>query len=138
MEVKAILKNAKISAFKARDVARAIQGKPALLAKDIVRLSPKKAARLIDKTLTSAIANAENNNNLRVQNLVVKEASIGEGFTMKRFVPKARGSAGPIRKRFSHIRIVLTERQVDSEKAARSEAKKKPKGSASEKATKES
>jgi large subunit ribosomal protein L22 len=64
---------------------------------------------LIAKTLKSAVANAENNNNLRADKLVVQEATVGEGPTFKRFQPKARGSAGPIRKRTSHIRIILTD-----------------------------
>ncbi len=64
---------------------------------------------MIPKTLKSAIANAENNNNLRAETLVVREAVVGEGPTLKRFQPKARGSAGPIRKRTSHIRIVVTD-----------------------------
>jgi large subunit ribosomal protein L22 len=109
MEVISTYKYARISAFKAREVTRAIQGLPVSAALDIVAFSPKKAAPLIAKTLKSAIANAENNNDLRVDKLVVKEAVIGEGPTFKRFQPKARGSAGPIRKRTSHIRIVLTD-----------------------------
>ena len=64
---------------------------------------------MIAKTLKSAIANAEHNNNLRPELLVIKEAVIGEAPTIKRVRPKARGSAGPIRKRNSHIRIVLTD-----------------------------
>jgi large subunit ribosomal protein L22 len=111
MEVKAITKYARISAFKAREVTREIQGLKVADALDILKFSPKKAARLISKTLTSAIANAENNNNLRAENLVVKEAVVGEGPTLKRFQPKARGSAGPIRKRTSHIRVILGERE---------------------------
>jgi len=98
-----------MSAFKAREVTRAIQGLPVSAALDIVAFSPKKAAVLVEKTLKSAIANAENNNDLRAETLVVKEATVGEGPTAKRFQPKARGSAGPIRKRSSHIRIVLTD-----------------------------
>lgn len=109
MEVRAIAKYVKISAFKAREVTREIQGLAASEALDILKFSPKKAARLIDKTLKSAIANAENNADLKVSTLRVKEAVIGEGPTMKRFQPKARGSAGPIRKRTSHIRIILTD-----------------------------
>jgi large subunit ribosomal protein L22 len=111
MEVKAITKYARISAFNAREVTREIQGLKVADALDILKFSPKKAARLISKTLTSAIANAENNNNLRAENLVVKEAVVGEGPTLKRFQPKARGSAGPIRKRTSHIRVILGERE---------------------------
>src|SRR5205807_6978576 len=109
MEVKAIFRHAKISAFKAREVTREIQGLPVAAALDICTFTPKKAARMIEKTLKSAIANAENNADLRAANLVVKEAVVGEGPTIKRFQPKARGSAGPIRKRTSHIRIILSD-----------------------------
>ncbi len=109
MQVKSIYRFARISAFKAREVTREIQGLPATDALDILRFTPKKAALLVTKTLKSAIANAENNNNLSPDTLVVQEAVVGEGATFKRFQPKARGSAGPIRKRTSHIRIVLTD-----------------------------
>jgi large subunit ribosomal protein L22 len=109
MQVKSIYRFARISAFKAREVTREIQGLPATDALDILRFTPKKAALLVTKTLKSAIANAENNNNLNVSTLVVKEAVVGEGATFKRSQPKARGSAGPIRKRTSHIRIILTD-----------------------------
>jgi len=109
MQIISTYKYARISAFKARDVTRAIQGLPVASALDIVRFSPKKAAAMVEKTLKSAIANAENNSDLRADLLVVKEATIGEGPTLKRSQPKARGSAGPIRKRTSHIRIVLTD-----------------------------
>ena len=109
MQVKSTYKFARISAFKAREVTRAIQGLPATDALDILRFTPKKAALLVIKTLKSAIANAENNNNLQAANLVVQEAIVGEGPTFKRSQPKARGSAGPIRKRTSHIRITLTD-----------------------------
>ncbi len=125
MEVKAITRFARISAFKAREVTREIQGLSALQALDIVRFSPKKAARLISKTLSSAIANAENNNSLKVQNLFVKEAVVGEGPTFKRFQPKARGSAGPIRKRTSHIKIVLVEQELKEKKKKVKKAKAK-------------
>jgi large subunit ribosomal protein L22 len=121
MEVKSITRFARISAFKAREVTREIQGLPVAAALDILSFTPKKAARLISKTLVSAIANAENNNGLRAENLKVKEAVVGEGPTLKRFQPKARGSAGPIRKRTSHIRIILTE----AEEAPKAEAKPK-------------
>ncbi len=133
MEVKSITRFARISAFKAREVTREIQGLPALLAMDIVKFSPKKAAQLIRKTLASAIANAENNNRLRVQNLVVKEAVVGEGPTFKRFQPKARGSAGPIRKRTSHIRIILTEQEPQLEKPKNQVKKNKKAETTSEK-----
>lgn len=109
MQIKSILRGARISAFKAREVTREIQGLPVAAALDILAFTPRKAAVLISKTLKSAVANAENNNNLRADRLVVQEATVGEGPTFKRFQPKARGSAGPIRKRTSHIRIILTD-----------------------------
>lgn len=112
MAVKAVTKHTRISAFKARNVARHIQGKPALAALEMLQFYPQKAARLIGKTLKSAIANAENNDLLDPAKLYVKEAVIGEGMTIKRFRPKARGSAGPIRKRTSHIRVILEEQEV--------------------------
>ena len=71
----------------------------------------RKSARVVAKTLKSAIANAENNNNLKAENLVVLEAVAGAATTFKRFQPKARGSAGPILKRGCHVRIVLTDGQ---------------------------
>ncbi len=112
MEKIAITKYVRISPFKAREVARLIQGKPAVVAMTTVSLIPRKAARLIGQTLKSAIANAENDEKNAVDRsrLYVKEAVIGEGPTMKRFTPKARGSAGRIRKRSSHIRIIVSDR----------------------------
>ena len=85
------------------------KGLPASAALDLIAFSPKKAALLVGKTLKSAIANAENNNELRVDTLVVKEATVGEGPTMKRMKSRARGSSSAIRKRTSHIRIVLSD-----------------------------
>ena len=131
MEVKASHRFARMSAFKVRDVTREIQGRPVAAALDIVGFSPKKAAFLVQKTLKSAIANAENNHNLRADKLVVKEAVAGEGPTIKRFIPKARGSAGPIRKRTCHIFITLSDEieiktRTPKAKAKKSAAKKKP------------
>jgi large subunit ribosomal protein L22 len=123
MQVISTYKHARISAFKAREVTREIQGLPVAAALDILAFTPKKAAGLVAKTLKSAVANAENNNNLRADTLVVKEAVIGEGPTTKRFQPKARGSAGPIRKRTSHIRIVLTDEIPVAKRSARKQAK---------------
>lgn len=109
MEVRSTYRYAKISPFKVREVTREIQGLPVSTALDIVAFSPKKAAALINKTLKSAVANAENNANLRVDGLVVKEATVGEGPTMKRMMARARGSGSRILKRSSHIRIILTD-----------------------------
>lgn len=125
MQVKSIYKFARISAFKAREVTREIQGLPASDALDVLRFTPKKAALLVTKTLRSAIANAENNNNLDPAKLVVQEAVVGEGPTFKRSQPKARGSAGPIRKRTSHIRIILTD-EIEIKRRTPAAKTKKP------------
>jgi large subunit ribosomal protein L22 len=109
MEVRSIYKYARISPFKAREVTREIQGLPVSAALDLLTYTPKKAAFLIGKTLKSAIANAENNANLKPDGLVVKEAIVGEGPTLKRIMARARGSASRIQKRTSHIRIVLSD-----------------------------
>jgi large subunit ribosomal protein L22 len=109
MQVRSTYRYAKISPFKVREVTRAIQGLPVSAALDLVAFSPKKAAGLIAKTLKSAVANAENNANLRVDGLVVKEATVGEGPTMKRLMTRARGSGSQILKRSAHIRIILTD-----------------------------
>jgi large subunit ribosomal protein L22 len=132
MQIKSIYRGARISAFKCREVTREIQGLPVAAALDLLAFTPRKAAVLIAKTLKSAVANAENNNNLRVDRLVVQEATVGEGPTFKRFQPKARGSAGPIRKRTSHIRIILTD-EIEikpKRKAKKSPAKKSSKPAA--------
>jgi large subunit ribosomal protein L22 len=125
MEVRATCRYAKISAFKAREVTRAIQGLPVSAALDIVAFSPKKAAAMISKTLKSAVANAENNANLKVDGLVVKEAVVGEGPTMKRMMARARGSGSRILKRSSHIRIVLTDEiQIQTRETRKAEQRK--------------
>ena len=109
MEVHAIMKNVPMSAQKMREVVRQIQGLPALQAQAVLQVVPRKGARLVAKTLRSAIANAENNNKLRPETLRIKEAVAGAATTIKRFQPKARGSAGPILKRRCHIKITLSD-----------------------------
>ena len=98
-----------MSAQKMREVVRQIQGLPAQQAVAILAVVPRKSARLVAKTLKSAIANAENNKGLKPETLRVKEAVAGTATTMKRFIPKARGSAGPILKRSCHIKIILSD-----------------------------
>lgn len=126
MQIKSIYRGARISAFKAREVTRAIQGLPVAAALDLLAFTPRKAAAMVAKTLKSAVANAENNANLKAEKLVVQEAVVGEGPTMKRSQPKARGSAGPIRKRTSHIRIILSDEiEIKSRAPKKSAGKKK-------------
>lgn len=109
MEVQAITRNVRMSAQKVREVVRQIQGLRAEEAAAVLAVVPRKSARFVAKTLKSAMANAENNNSLKLENLRVKEAVAGTATTMKRFTPKARGSAGPILKRSCHIKITLSD-----------------------------
>ena len=109
MEVHAITRNVRMSPQKMREVVRQIQGLPAVRALALLWVVPRKSARVVAKTLKSAIANAENNRQAKPEALRVKEAVAGRASIMKRFTPKARGSAGPILKRNSHIKIVLTD-----------------------------
>jgi large subunit ribosomal protein L22 len=150
MEVRSTYKYARISPFKAREVTREIQGLPVSAALDLLAFTPKKAAFLINKTLKSAIANAENNANLKPDGLVVKEAVVGEGPTIKRIMARARGSASRILKRTSHIRIVLSDeiqietretrkaKQEQQKRAAKKEAKSEATESASAPSAKKS
>jgi large subunit ribosomal protein L22 len=132
MEVRSIYKYARISPFKVREITREIQGLPVSAALDILAFTPKKAAFLINKTLKSAIANAENNANLKADGLVVKEAVVGEGPTFKRMMTRARGSGSRVLKRTSHIRIVLTDDVAletrETKKAKREQEKKAGEG----------
>jgi large subunit ribosomal protein L22 len=109
MEVQAITRYARMSPKKVREVVRTVQGRKANEAVDLLTLIPRKSARLIVKTLKSAIANAENNNNLSADTLVVKSAIVENGPVLKRFKAGARGTAMPRRKKMSHIKIVLSD-----------------------------
>jgi large subunit ribosomal protein L22 len=132
MEVRSTYRYARISPFKVREVTREIQGLPVSAALDLLTFTPKKAASLISKTLKSAIANAENNANLKPDGLVVKEATVGEGPTFKRVMARARGSASRILKRTSHIRIVLSD-EISIETRETRRAKRKAEKKAAKK-----
>ncbi|HKI72034.1 MAG TPA: 50S ribosomal protein L22 [Verrucomicrobiae bacterium] len=109
MEVHAITRNVRMSAQKMREVVRQIQGMNALQAQAVLAVVPRKSARFVAKTLKSAIANAENNNGLKPEALRIKEAVAQTATTLRRFTPKARGSAGPVLKRNCHVKIVLSD-----------------------------
>ena len=109
MEVLALTKYTRMSGKKVREVARQIQGRSATEAADLLRFIPRKSARLLAKTLASAIANAENNFNLSADDMVIKSALVEDGPSFRRFRPVARGSAHPYKKRTSHIRIILSD-----------------------------
>src|SRR2546426_9146750 len=132
MEVRSIYKYARISPFKVREVTREIQGLPVSAALDVLAFTPKIAAFLIGKTLRSAVANAENNANLKPDGLVVKEAIVGEGPTLKRMMARARGSGSRVLKRTSHIRIVLSD-EISIETRETRKAKRKAEEKAAKK-----
>ena len=115
MQVQAITRNINMSAQKMREVVRQIQGLPALHAQAVLAVVPRKSARFVAKTLKSAIANAEDQARhqkvaqFKTENLRVHSAVAGTATTLKRFQPKARGSAGPTLKRHCHVKIVLSD-----------------------------
>ena len=106
----ATLKYARISSRKVKIVADLIRGKNAEDALAIVKFTPKASSEIIEKLLKSAMANAENNHGMNVSKLYVAEIYANQGPTLKRIRPAAKGSAVRIRKRTSHITIVLKER----------------------------
>lgn len=106
----ATLKYARISSRKVKIVADLIRGKNVDEALAIVKFTPKAASEIVEKLLKSAIANAENNHGMKSNNLYVAEIYANQGPTLKRIRPAAKGSAVRIRKRTSHITIVLKER----------------------------
>ena len=112
MDVRATTKFVRVSPSKVRDLARKIQGMPVARALSAMQFTQRKGAALILKTLKSAVANAENNAKLSAEDLRVKEAVIENGPSIKRFRPRARGGAGRIIKRTSHIRIVLADKET--------------------------
>ena len=111
-EAKATLKFARISSRKVKIVADLIRGKNVDEALAIVKFTPKESSEIIEKLLKSAIANAENNHEMKHENLYVAEIYANQGPTLKRIRPAAKGSAVRIRKRTSHITIVLKEKEA--------------------------
>jgi large subunit ribosomal protein L22 len=99
----------RVSAQKLNLVAQLIRGKKVATALADLTFSRKRIARDVKKTLESAVANAENNHDLDVDSLVVAEAHVGNAMMLKRWTPRARGRVGRIRKRFSHLTIVVRE-----------------------------
>ena len=110
LQAVATLKYARISSRKVKIVADLIRGKNVEEALAIVKFTPKASSAIIEKLLKSAIANAENNHGMKHENLYVAEIYANQGPTLRRIRPAAKGSAVRIRKRTSHITIVLKER----------------------------
>ena len=111
-EAKAVARNIRVSPQKLNLVAQLIRGKKVATALADLQFSRKRIAKDVKKCLESAIANAENNHDLDVDDLVVAEAHVGKAITLKRFAPRGRGRSGAIMKPFSHLTIVV--RQVEA------------------------
>ncbi len=111
MEAKAIAKYVRISPLKVNFICREITGKQVDEALTILKFTPKKGARVLEKVLGSAVANAENNLNLDRDNLYVSKAYANDGPQMKRWRPKAKGMAYPIIKRSSHVGVEVKEKE---------------------------
>jgi large subunit ribosomal protein L22 len=124
MSVRSVLKYARISSQKARQVTRAITGMPVSQALSVLDFTPKKAAFLVGKTLRSAIANAENNHEQDASDFIVESAIATPGPALARIMPRARGSASPIKKRMTHITVIIGAPKVED---APEGAKKAPK-----------
>ena len=113
--VKAINKNVRTSPRKLSLVLNFIKGKKADVALRDLEFSRKRISKDVSKTVKSAISNAENNNQFDIDNLFVKEAYVGKSLVMKRFRPRAKGRASPIKKPFSRITIILEEKKEKKE-----------------------
>ena len=111
MEAKAVSRFVRVSPRKARIVIDQIRGKSVPAAREILKFTNRGIAETVAKTLNSAVANAEHNHHVRAESLVVKTAFADEGPTLKRIRPRAKGSASRIRKRTSHITIIVATRE---------------------------
>ena len=114
--VKAINKNVRSSPRKLALVCNFIKGKKVDLALRDLMFTRKRIAKEVTKTVKSAISNAENNNQYDIDNLFIKEAYVGKSLVMKRYRPRAKGRASPIKKPFSRITIVLEEKKLTKDK----------------------
>ncbi len=117
--VKAINKNVRSSPRKLSLVCNFIKGKKADVALRDLEFTRKRVAKDVSKTVKSAISNAENNYQFDIDNLIVKEAFVGKSLVMKRYRPRAKGRASPIKKPFSRITIVLEEKKLDKKKGTK-------------------
>lgn len=111
MQAKAVAKTVRIAPRKARLVVDLIRGKQIGEAVAILRHTPRAASTVVEKVLNSAVANAEHNYEMDAADLVVTQAYVDEGPTLKRFRPRAQGRASQINKRTSHITIVVSEKK---------------------------
>ena len=111
MEAKAVARFVRISPRKARCVIDLIRGKDVMAARDILAFTNRGGAEIVEKTLNSAVANAEYKYHVSADQLVVKACYVDEGPTLKRIRPRAKGSASRINKRTSHITVIVSTRE---------------------------
>jgi len=118
MKFRAIHRHADMSARKIRPFAALIRNRPVDEALELLKFLPNKSARLLEQVLLSAVGNAEDRGAVDTTELTVDEACVDGGPIMKRIMPRARGTAYPIKRRYSHIRVVLWDGQEEQEAAA--------------------
>lgn len=109
METRAVAKYVRISPQKVRKIIGSLKGRPVEAALNSLKFMPQKSAKLVEKTLRSAVANADENLGLDVDTLIVRNIYVDEGPTLKRFRARARGRGARILKRTSHITVVVAE-----------------------------
>lgn len=112
MDVKAVTKYVRISPYKVRKILGDIKGKPVELSLNLLKFMPQKAAGIVEKTLRSAVANADHNAGLDVDSLIVRNITVDQGPSLKRFRARARGRGARILKKSSHITVVVSEDRV--------------------------
>jgi large subunit ribosomal protein L22 len=112
MEAKAVAKYLRISPLKVRKVVSTIKGKPVEVALDILKFMPQKAAGIVEKIVRSAVANADQNPDIDVDLLIIRNIIADQGPTLKRFRARARGRGSRILKRTAHITVILAEESV--------------------------
>ena len=117
--IKAVNKNVRSGSRKANLILNFIKGKKVDVAIRDLEFTRKKVAEDIKKTVKSAIANAENNYQYDIDNLYIKEAYVGKSIVMKRFSPRAKGRASPIKKPFSRVTIILEEKKTELKKESK-------------------
>jgi len=109
MEVKAVARYVRISPLKVRKIVGAVKGKPVEAGINSLKFMPQKAAAIVEKTLRSAVANADHNNELDVDALLIKNITVDQGPSLKRFRARARGRGSRILKKTSHITVVVAD-----------------------------
>ena len=112
MEAKAIARYVRVSTRKARIVVDQVRGKDVIAAQEILAFNERAISEVVAKVVNSAAANAQDRFGLRPESLVIKAAYVDEGPTMKRFRPRAKGAASKIRKRTSHITVIVAPKEA--------------------------